>query len=462
MSIIVFGTGAFYQRYKESLRDIKIIAFSDNDKEKQGKIIDGILVISPEKIQEHNFTHVLILVKRYDEIYRQLTALGIVQEKIVTYNQLSCIVGNIVYIQMKKRRVKLNEWLLQSKSGKNILLISHNFSYTGVPVALMNMAVVLKRMGYHVAVMALGNGNFTKELQINNVDYSSNLEIYHKTWEFKEALNNVSLVIVGTLDLSYFVREISSCEVPVMWWIHETEYQYYLRAGCLTAENNIHYYGGGNRVVRVFRENNPLLCIKKLQYCIPGKKLEKDLVRDKQDKLVFAVIGTITRRKAQDIAIYAFKRLTDDYRKKMELWIIGREPAPNDVFWSYIEGVPEIRLLGELSQRQLELKFEQLDVLLCPSREDPMPIVVTQAMMYERVCIVSENVGQAEFIRPGENGYLIKNEDVDGLADVMREIVDHRAELRNIGKKARDIFEKEFSQAVMERSMEEIISTLCG
>lgn len=463
MGIIVFGTGVCYQRYKECLRNIKIIVFADNDKEKQGKSIDGIRVISPERMQEYDFSHILILVQKYNAICRQLMALGIDKDKMITFDQLSYLVGNIPYIQMQENQVKLNQWLLQGQSSKNILLISHDFSYTGVPVALMNMGIVLKKMGYHVAVMALRNGNFTRELQINNVDYSSNLEIYYKTTEFKEVLKKVDLVIVGTLDLYYFIREIIICEVPIMWWIHESEYQFYLKAGagCLTSEKNIHYYGGGNRVIRMFRENNPLLCIDKLQYCIPDKKLEEGLTRSKQDKLVFAVIGTITRRKAQDIAIKALKELPDNYRKRMELWIIGKEPASNDAFWSYIEGVPEISLLGELSQRQLELKFDQLDVLLCPSREDPMPIVVTQAMMYERVCVVSENVGQAEFIRQGENGFLINNEDVEGLADVMREIFDHRAELGNIGKRARDIFKKEFSQAVMMRSMEKIIRTLC-
>lgn len=461
MRIIVFGGGVFFQRYQECLRNIEVIAIADNDKEKQGKSIDGICVISPDKIPEYDFSYVLILVKKYDQICRQLVTLGIEQRKIVTYDRIVSLMGNKLFIRTGNKQVKLEEWLLERQGGKNILLISYDLSYSGVPVALMNMAIVLKRMGHHVAVMAMTSGNFMRELQINHVDYLTNLEIIYKTSEFKEFLNMTDLVIPGTLNLFSFVREISSCEVQIMWWIHETEHQFYLNAGKLPTENNIYYYGGGNRVIRVFQENNPLLEINKLQYCIPDKKLDNSLQVGKQDKLIFAVIGTIERRKAQDIAISALKNLPVAYRKKMELWIIGKELVSKDTFGCLIASLPEIRLLGELSQQQLELKFEKLDVLLCPSRDDPMPIVVTQAMMYEKVCIVSENVGQAEFIRHGENGFLIKNEDVEGLTGVMMEILDHRTELGNIGKKARNIFDKEFSQAIMARTMKKIIEELC-
>ena len=41
----------------------------------------------------------------------------------------------------------------------------------------------------------------------------------------------------------------------------------------------------------------------------------------------------------------------------------------------------EIKACGEYSQKQIREAYSRTDVLVCPSRSDTMPIVVTEAMM---------------------------------------------------------------------------------
>jgi glycosyltransferase involved in cell wall biosynthesis len=47
--------------------------------------------------------------------------------------------------------------------------------------------------------------------------------------------------------------------------------------------------------------------------------------------------------------------------------------------------------------------------LICASRDDPMPVVVTEAMMFSKVCICSENTGSANIIQDGNSGFVYKD-----------------------------------------------------
>ena len=49
MKILIFGTGKYYQEYKVFFQRVTIVAFLDNDKNKQGKRLDNILIIEPQE-----------------------------------------------------------------------------------------------------------------------------------------------------------------------------------------------------------------------------------------------------------------------------------------------------------------------------------------------------------------------------------------------------------------------------
>ena len=47
--IVVFGTGSYYREYKDELQAYDIVAFLDNDTEKQGRSMDGKIVLAPSE-----------------------------------------------------------------------------------------------------------------------------------------------------------------------------------------------------------------------------------------------------------------------------------------------------------------------------------------------------------------------------------------------------------------------------
>ena len=84
--IAIFGTGLFYEKRKNNLNKNEIIVFFDNDKNKQGKLLDGKKIISPSKITENSFDYIVIMSVYFNEIYNQLISLKINPQKILSYN----------------------------------------------------------------------------------------------------------------------------------------------------------------------------------------------------------------------------------------------------------------------------------------------------------------------------------------------------------------------------------------
>ena len=84
-----------------------------------------------------------------------------------------------------------------------------------------------------------------------------------------------------------------------------------------------------------------------------------------------------------------------------------------------------------------------------------MPVVATEAMIVGKPSIVSEMTGTAALITDKENGFIVKTEDSQSLAEKMGWIIEHKEEIGNIGFRARRLYEETFSMEVFE-------SNVCG
>lgn len=84
--ILVFGSGQAAERFFEVFQhDYQILAFIDNDQNKQGQYLKGLPIISPSKIESFSFDVIYIASQYYREIYRQLIQDLAVSESKVRY-----------------------------------------------------------------------------------------------------------------------------------------------------------------------------------------------------------------------------------------------------------------------------------------------------------------------------------------------------------------------------------------
>lgn len=464
MKLIVWGTGKLYQKYKKFLSQFHIIKLCDSNPEKQDTYIDGIEVIRPEQIRGYDYTYIVVVTYQTKSICDALNDLKIPVEKILLHSQMYLLRHPQICVNHLGRGILFSDWI--SDKVKSILLISHNFSYTGIPVALKNMANVLRRMGYSVLMAAMEGGTFTAELEKQKIDYVTDLAIGYQTQFFIDMLKRFEAIVIGTFSLYHLVDSLEDIQVPILWWIHETDDRYYAQKETLPCKKTITFLAGGNRVKRVFLEHYQDVTIRKLQYCIPDfhRRVGSYLERQRNDiDLTIAVIGTMDQRKAQDILLEAIIAMPLQYQLKFNVIMIGRLDEVDIAFAERIRSqqkqIQNLEWIEEMIQEDLDVFYENIDVLVCPSRDDPMPIVVTQAMMHKKTCVISDEVGQAEFISQQKNGFVFPSEDVHELQRILMWLIDNREQISEIGEESRKIYESEFSEAVMEQQLRTILNS---
>ncbi len=173
-----------------------------------------------------------------------------------------------------------------------------------------------------------------------------------------------------------------------------------------------------------------------------------------KSKVLFTTIGYIEWRKGQDILIDAIEGIPDKILEECEFLLIGQDCSC--IARKLKERVTEMRgitIAGTVSREEIHRILDATDVLICPSREDPMPTVCAEAMMHRVPCMVSDAVGTAEYISNYVNGLVFKSEDADGLREQILWCVEFRDALKQMGNEAHKVYEDNFSIAAFEKNL---------
>lgn len=452
MKYIIFGTGVYYQTFKKYINSDDVICFLDNDEKKQGKYFDGKEIRKPSDANYDECDFVLVLIMRYASVYEQLQEIGVPLNKIKTFYDVGELFDVDVSVLHNNELINFSSW--KDSGEKSVLLIAHELTRNGVAVVLMHLAMLLKDMGYNVAMAGLIGGGLEEDLKKENIDYISNISMCYRSEKFQSTIADLSFIVVGAVGSADVVKSLAETQVPILWWLHESNDQNFLDFP-VPKKNNIFYFAGGSRVVKKFKEFYPDRRIDKLLYFLP----DDEVTVTHGSHMKIAVIGALNYRKAQDLFVEAIKKIPSNVKEKASFDLIGTVVEPVIDVEKVVKENPEINYLGEMSQSELKEYFETLDVLVCCSRDDPMPVVVTQAMQYGIACVVSDQVGQSEYIINEENGYVFRSEDVDALSAILSSII-QKKNVIELGEKSKKIYEENFSSEAMKRNMEKIINEI--
>lgn len=165
-------------------------------------------------------------------------------------------------------------------------------------------------------------------------------------------------------------------------------------------------------------------------------------------------IGVIAARKGTDTFVEAARRVLAE-TDEVAFRIVGRPDDPLDHEWAK-RVLAELPGLGiEHAERvSVDAELAKLDVFVLPSRIDPFPIVVLEAMASGLPVIGTRVDGIAEQI-DSESGLLVDVEDAEGLASAILELHGDRALRQRLGEGARGRVEANFS---LDRQVDELES----
>jgi glycosyltransferase involved in cell wall biosynthesis len=157
-----------------------------------------------------------------------------------------------------------------------------------------------------------------------------------------------------------------------------------------------------------------------------GVELSRFSPPEQAEDGVFRVIycGNLSLRKGVHYLLQAF---SESRLSNAELWLIGS--APESSFSRLIAKYrsDKVRFLGTFSQNELRQIYAKGSVFVLPSLADGFGMVVPQAMACGLPVIVTENVGAADIVTDGVEGYVVPNRHVAALKDKMRFLYENPA-----------------------------------
>lgn len=181
----------------------------------------------------------------------------------------------------------------------------------------------------------------------------------------------------------------------------------------------------------------------------------------KEKKIRFLTIGYIENRKGQDILLAAVKRLPEDMLRQCEFYLVGNDTSVMACrIKEEIKDIPQVIITGLVDRKTINSLLSSSDMLICPSREDPMPTVAAEAMMHSVPCLLSDAAGTAAYITDEVDGLLFASENEKELSEKICWCIRNSGRLGQMGKKAREIYEQHFSMEVFEKSFLDIVDRI--
>ncbi len=153
-------------------------------------------------------------------------------------------------------------------------------------------------------------------------------------------------------------------------------------------------------------------------------------------------LGRLHRNKAFDVLVRALPLLPGVHA------VIAGEGEQRERLETLArrEGVGDrLHLPGWRSDRGALLA--RSDLLVCPSRHEPLGNVVIEAWSAGRPVIAADAEGPCELIRPGVDGLLVSRENPRALAHAIGAVLDDPGQAARLAASGRERFEREFAEA---------------
>lgn len=166
--------------------------------------------------------------------------------------------------------------------------------------------------------------------------------------------------------------------------------------------------------------------------------------------LVVGCCGTAELRKGVDLWAQAAEKVRADLgdaapdREVRFVWVgsAGDEPVAGPV-----------EHLGPVDNPYPHLA--RFDLLVLPSRDDPFPLVVLEAMLLGTPVVAFDVGAVAEQV--GDAGVVVPAEDTAALADAVRDLLLDDTERARLGRAAADRARTRFSTAAFARGLDEVV-----
>lgn len=363
----------------------------------------------------------ILLIDRFDNIYNRFNDM----DSNLHYLKFTLLLDRLKKIKTKK-----------------ILLITHDFTLTGAPMAVFNTAKYLKSRGYYVEVVGFKGGELFNNFLQNNMDAYIIKDFQYPNSLIIDAISNFDFIFCNTVLSCNFVEKIYN-KIPFLWRIAEGKNIYTIYSKMFP--NIFEIFKSVPKIYAVSKYVQDIIMnynknTEVLLYGIEDVSDKYKFNKNKNDgKVRFCTIaGCYEERKGINIILNAIRLLPTNIQKNTEFYFIG------DNYPNKFKGYHNVYILGVKIDREKYEIIAGSDVLLHPALDDPNPQVVMEGMMMKKTCIITDKVGQKDFIENGESGFIVEAGNPKDLASCIIKIVNNPSILNEMSVKSYKIYKKYF------------------
>lgn len=340
---------------------------------------------------------------------------------------------------------------------KNILLVSHEMSYTGACHSLLRICKVLKGK-YNLTVWTKKQGLFEQEfaaqgIKVELVDKNNAVKLLN------EAGKTFSLAICNTI-VTDDIYNILRLKMPTIWYIREAQNLDYFFQRDSSKKDTLRWATGVYSVSEYAKRYIAKFCKHKVRVLHNAVEDFNDGYKKeylKGGKLHILMLGTFNPRKAFGVAVEAIKMLPKNYQEQVDLTIAGEMFKTDEYCYQPVlddmAKLPHARHVGLITDLKVKADaYKNADIVIVPSTDESCSLVVLEAMMMGVPVIVSNNVG-AKYLVDKSNGWIFKTGDAGALAKILLKILENKADIAAMGKAARQKYLQNATMKVYEKNI---------
>lgn len=345
-----------------------------------------------------------------------------------------------------------------------ILFITHQLSKTGAPIVLLDLIRYYKKQGHEILVMSMAEGELRDVLENMGIPVMIREHFLVDFECFLKQAEVFDFIIANTLITFEAIHVLKYSHVPVIWWLHEGRqyFEYF--------EKTLPDFHSLPAHIRIYAVSSYVQhAIKELYgYFAPLLPIGiRDVYRPQKNggnkRLKFLVSGTYSKLKGQDLLAEALRKIPLEYRDSFQIEFYGNLKMRDEAVFGAVQELEKqysnLSVMPFVSHEEMLKRIATADLILIPSRVDPLPTVAAEAMMEHVPCIISDVCGIAAFLEDGKSGYIFKSEDADALAEKIIYVIQHAKELPGIGEQARRIYDQNFSYEIFEKNAADLIKS---
>lgn len=455
--VILYGAGGYLRdRENEILRlpDTCIIGIADSSDDAIGLEWLNFVVMAPSSLCNLNYDYIVVTSTYASEIKYSLIEKGIDSKRILNYLEYKWLVSN-AGITHYGGDIDFAE------CADSVLIITRHLDFTGSTMAAYYATIALAKNNIAVSIAAASYDEpFLDFLVEKGVDVwiVEGLEWGgNRPCEF---MNNYRHIILNTYWMHHCINMFDS-SFDVILWLHDPEHVYEKRIrfwGALQERfDNVRVYGVSQKACDNFNIYYPSVNTSILEYGIPDEYKKTDTFHMASNRCVIAIIGAIYDIKGQDIFLDAVDKMDEETREKCEFWIIGK--VINEEYGKSIiersKGKRNVFMIGELSHEELMSKYRDINIVVSASREDMLPIVIVEAMMMGKNCIIPKSIGISAYVSDERVLTQYEAGNASDLCDKLTNIISNSQSGEN--NYSREFYKRLFSMEAFSKRLKSVM-----